>query len=159
VAAHCGIEFRHHEALEDARAAGAILVRAMAVSGMGLDAWLRRVAQPITGGATRGVGPTISQPGDPEGPLAGEVIVFTGVLTMTRADAAAEAAALGCKVTGGVSKKTTILVVGQHDLKRLGGYEKSSKHRRAEDLISQGVPMAILSEDDFCHLRKEYGDG
>jgi len=37
VAAQCGIEFRHHDAEEDARAAGLILVRAMSETGLGVD--------------------------------------------------------------------------------------------------------------------------
>lgn len=44
--------------------------------------------------------------------FAGETIVFTGTLTMQRKDAEAKAAAAGAKVTGAISKKTTIVVAG-----------------------------------------------
>jgi DNA polymerase III subunit epsilon len=42
-----GITFRHHDAAEDARAAGEILSRAMSDTGLTLEDWLWRVRQPI----------------------------------------------------------------------------------------------------------------
>jgi DNA polymerase-3 subunit epsilon len=75
----------------------------------------------------------IAQSGNPEGALYKEVLVFTGALQMTRSDAAKIAAAVGCLVEEGVTKRTTILVVGDQDALKLAGYEKSSKHRKAED--------------------------
>jgi DNA polymerase-3 subunit epsilon len=84
--------------------------------------------------------------------LAGEVVVFTGSLAIRRGEAATRAAKLGCDVRNAVTSKTTILVVGQQDLAKLGGYEKSSKQRKAEELISDGAAITILGEDDFMHL-------
>jgi len=51
-----------------------------------------------------------------------------------------------------LTKKTTILVVGDQDIKRLAGHKKSSKHRKAEKLISNGQPMRIIRETDFKEL-------
>ena len=65
------------------------------------------------------------------------------------------AAVAGCHVAGNVSKKTTILVVGTQDRSRLKGYEKSTKHRKAESLIEKGVEIQILSESDFAELINE----
>ena len=62
------------------------------------------------------------------------------------------AAQTGCIVTSGVNKKTTLLVVGDQDVVRLAGYERSSKHRRAEALIAKGQPIRILRETDFRRL-------
>ena len=45
-----------------------------------------------------------------------------------------------------------MLMVGTHDANRLRGYEKSSKHRKVEELIKTGVEIKILSEDDFFNL-------
>ena len=47
VAAHLKIEFQHHNARDDARAAGEILLRAMAETGLTVDQWLKRATQPI----------------------------------------------------------------------------------------------------------------
>ncbi len=82
----------------------------------------------------------------------GEVIVFTGALAIARSEAADLAASIGCEVAAGVTKKTTLLVVGDTDVQRLAGHEKSSKHRRAEELITQGLPLRIVRETDFREL-------
>lgn len=42
-----GYEFEHHDALEDAKACGHILLAAIDVSGLDLDTWRKRVRQPI----------------------------------------------------------------------------------------------------------------
>ena len=63
--------------------------------------------------------------------------------------AAVLAAAIGCRVGSGVTKKTTMLVVGDQGLKRLAGHDKSTNHRKAEELIEQGIPIRILKESDF----------
>jgi DNA polymerase-3 subunit epsilon len=153
VAAFCGVEFRHHDALEDARAAALVLLHAMDHVGLDLDGWQRRIRQPIFP-RPGGHGDSVACDGDPDGPLAGEVIVFTGALVMTRAEAAPTAAALGCNVRDTVTKATTILVVGLQDASKLKGYEKSSKHRKAETMIRGGAPLRILSEQDFMGLTR-----
>jgi DNA polymerase-3 subunit epsilon len=43
-------------------------------------------------------------------------------------------------------------VVGDQDVTRLAGHSKSSKHRKAEELIAKGVPIRILRESDFEEL-------
>ena len=55
-----------------------------------------------------------------------------------------------------VNKKTTLLVVGDQDVKKLAGHKKSNKHRRAEDLISKGQDIRILRESDFKELQELY---
>jgi DNA polymerase-3 subunit epsilon len=62
------------------------------------------------------------------------------------------AAAVGCEVVQGVTKATTLLVVGDMDIKRLAGHEKSSKHRKAEELVAKGFPIRIIRETDFREL-------
>ena len=146
-----GYEFEHHNALEDAKAAGRVLLAAMVETGLDLDGMLRRVSQPIDPSAG-GSGGAIKRDGNPDGPLFGEVVVFTGALEIPRRDAADLAAAAGCKVAQGVTKATTLLVVGDVDVKRLAGHEKSSKHRKAESLIDKGLPIRIIRETDFREL-------
>ena len=45
-----------------------------------------------------------------------------------------------------------MLVVGIQDASKLAGYEKSSKHRKTEELIQKGIPITILSEKDFVEM-------
>lgn len=145
-----GYEFRHHDALEDAKAAGQILLVAMKESGLDVEGWLGRVERPISKPAISMS--TIAQAENPQGPLHGEVLVFTGALQMTRSDAARMAVSVGCTVEEGVNKRTTILVIGDQDATKLAGHEKSSKHRKAEDLIRNGQEIEILAEKDFQRL-------
>jgi DNA polymerase-3 subunit epsilon len=149
IASHCGIQFRHHDALEDARAAGEVLLRAMSETGLGLDQWLVRVQEPIDPQGSR---PT--REGNPDGELFGEVVVFTGALSIPRREAANMAAEAGCAVAGSVGQTTTLLIVGDQDVRKLAGHEISSKHRKAEELIAKGQPIRILTERDFCTLLK-----
>lgn len=144
-----GIQFRHHDAMEDARATGLILVRAIKESGASIEEWLKLVAQPISPREEH----SIAQEGNPDGPLFGEVVVFTGALSMPRHDAAGLAAAAGCEVDTGITKRTTVLIVGDQDIGKLApGVEKSAKHQKAEDRIAQGQPIRILRESDFKRM-------
>lgn len=146
-----GYDFQHHNALEDAKAAGYVLLAAMAETGLDLEGVLRRVRQPIDPSSIRSRG-AIKREGDPDGLLFGEVVVFTGALEIPRREAADLAAAVGCEVAQSVTKATTLLVVGDVDVKRLAGHDKSSKHRKAEALIARGLPIRIIRETDFREL-------
>ena len=145
VTAHLGIEFQHHNAREDARAAGESLCRAISESGFSLEQWLIRSNQLV--GAFAIAKP--STQADPNGPLFGDVLAFTGSLSMLRREAADVAAKAGCEVADSVTKKTTILVVGDQDIRALNGHEKSGKHRKAEELIRKGQSIRIVDETDF----------
>lgn len=148
VCGELGISFTAHDAVEDARAAGEILLRAIGTTGIGLNAWMTRVQQPINPSS----GEPIAMDGNPDGVLAGEEIVFTGALTLPRREAAVLAAKAGCDVVAGVRKTTTLLIVGDQDIQKLAGHEKSIKHRKAEELIAKGYAIRILKESDFLHL-------
>ena len=83
----------------------------------------------------------------------GKVIVFTGELeTMTRNTAMSHASLYGFLIGSGVTKKTNCLVVGTQDLDKLAGHEKSSKHRKAEKLIDDGVNIQIITEHNFLKI-------
>ena len=146
-----GYEFRHHDALEDAKAAGHVMLAALRESQQDLEAWERRVNQPIDPERSSS-GTAIHRDGDPEGDLFGEIIVFTGALELPRREAADLAASIGCQVAPNVTKKTTILVVGDQDVSKLAGHEKSTKHRKAEQLAVEGHPIRIVRETDFKTL-------
>ena len=145
VASWCGIEFNHHDAEEDARAAGMVLLRAIADTGLNLREWLTQLQQ-------RTIAAPTTRTGAPDGPLAGNVVVFTGALSLPRREAADLAATAGCTVSGTVGKKTTLLVVGDQDVRKLAGHKRSRKHRDAESLIQAGHSIRILCERDFRQL-------
>jgi len=146
-----GYSFKHHDALEDAKAAGQVLIAAIEKTGLDVDSWLKRVCQPIDP-AQSSTGSAINRDGNPEGELYGEVLVFTGALEVPRRVAADLAANIGCTVAAGVTKKTTLIVVGDQDITKLAGKAKSSKHLKAEQLIAKGQAIRIIKESDFKEL-------
>ena len=157
VAAHFSIEYQAHDALEDARCAGLLLLRAVAETGLSPEQWLTRVSQPIDS-ANHGHGSSTwpakcKRDGNPDGDLYGEILVFTGQLSINRRQAADTAAAAGCRVDDNVTRHTTMLVVGDQDLQTLiAGHEKSAKYLKAEELIGQSQHIRILGESDFMRL-------
>ncbi|MGH8214911.1 MAG: helix-hairpin-helix domain-containing protein, partial [Rhodanobacteraceae bacterium] len=79
-----------------------------------------------------------------DGPLAGQTVVLTGTLAaLTRDEAKDKLEALGAKVAGSVSKKTSFVVAGE---------ASGSKLEKAESL---GVE--VRNEAQFLALLKEHG--
>ena len=78
-----------------------------------------------------------------EGPLTGKRYVITGTLErFSREDATARLEALGAKVTGSVSAKTTGLVVGEEP-----GASKLTKAQKADvPILSESDLLALLGE-------------
>ncbi len=158
IAQYLDIDFEHHDALEDAKAAAQIVLRAIDKTGYTVEDWFDIIPNSFSESnrqSTRwkrfeGLGKGID--GNPDGPLSGESLVFTGALFLPRKKAAKIASDLGCDIKTSVSKKTTLLVVGDQDMSLLAGYQKSSKHRKAEKLIGMGIPIKILSEKDFIEM-------
>jgi DNA polymerase III subunit epsilon len=145
IADQLGIDYRHHDALEDARAAGKVLLRAIKESGIGIEDWLAQSLKPLGG--------PICREGNPAGPVYGEYIVFTGALQIPRHEAAAMAARIGFTVSNSVSAHTSVLVIGDQDISRLRpGESLSTKRRKAEALIASGCSIRIIGESDFLAL-------
>lgn len=140
-----GYTFKHHDALEDAKAAGAIMLAAVEHSGLSAEDWLENFKHPRRS-------PSIEREGNSDGSFYGEVLVFTGALDIPRREAADVAARLGCTVKSGVTKNTTLLMVGDQDTTKPAGHSKSSKHRKAEELILKGQEIRILRQSDFVEL-------
>lgn len=147
------IKFDHHDALQDAIAAGLVVANACLIKEMSIEDWFQRIGMPINRSTSKtDYSASIKQEGNPEGSLFGENLVFTGALSLPRKEVAGIAAKIGCNVLNSVTQKTTILVVGTQDSTKLAGYEKSSKHRKVEELIEKGKIIKILSEKDFIKM-------
>lgn len=124
------------EALQTVPEVGPVLAAAV-VEWFSDDANRALVAK-LAAAGVRTTGP-ISATLEPVGPLAGKTFVLTGTLaTMSREDATAKIEALGGRVSGSVSRKTSYVVVGA---------EPGSKVDKARQL---GVPM--LEEAAFLAL-------
>lgn len=138
------LDFHHHDAGEDARAAAMVILHAEAHLELTFDELIKPARKHYPAAITR--------EGDPAGTLSGSVVVFTGALSMSRDEAADLAARVGMTVKPAVTRKTTHLVVGDQDLTVLAGHTKSGKHRRAEELQSAGHPIQIIGETEFKAL-------
>jgi DNA polymerase-3 subunit epsilon len=139
------LQFHHHDAGEDARAAAMVVLHAELHLRLSFEELIKPVGR-------KSYAAPITMNGDPKGALAGSVVVFTGALGMSRNEAAELAARVGMSVKPGVTKETTHLVVGDQDLTVLAGHTKSSKHRKAEDMQSAGHPILIIGESAFKSL-------
>lgn len=147
------IKFEHHDALQDAITAGLVVANACLIKEMSIEDWFQRIGTPLNQKTSKSdYSSSIKQDGNTEGSLFGENLVFTGALSLPRKEAAVIAAKIGCNVLDSVTQKTTILVVGTQDSTKLAGYEKSSKHRKAEELIEKGNSIKILTEKDFIKM-------
>lgn len=87
---------------------------------------------------------------NPESPIYGKTVVFTGTLvSMSRKDAQQVVADIGGVNKTGVTKNTDYLVVGQQDYRVVGDDGMSAKQEKAVKLIQGGSDLEILSEDEF----------
>ena len=141
---HLDLKFEHHDAEEDSRAAAEVVLLAQTVTGEDFS----KLAKP----RKQKYQTSVAVPGNQNGALYGHVACFTGQLSMSRVEAATFAAGAGITIKAGVSKKVTLLIVGDQDISTLAGHDKSSKHRRAEELQRQGHEIRILSETEFLKL-------
>jgi DNA polymerase III epsilon subunit-like protein len=156
---------RAHDALNDARLAGAVLQAAISESEAdGLDDLLDRVGVIFGdvrpdgwyGCHARALAASTIEPNldaDPDSAFYGKMVAFTGELAMVRREAWQLVAAAGGTPQDGVTKKTDFLVCGYQDVWKLAaGESKSHKLRRAEELHADGQPIEILIERDFFRM-------
>ncbi len=148
-----GYQFKHHDALEDAKAAGHIILAASRESGLNLSGLINLVQQPRVM-RKRSYRTSAPDPApNPEGILSGEIVAFTR-LSIPRREAVNIAANAGCRIVKGCGKRTTILVT---DDKQNWTY----KLAMAEELIKEGISIRIIKETDFrdiCAGTKSLGD-
>ena len=171
VAAALGVELaNHHDALCDAIATGevaAALLAKLDVDGTNGSAdgaeppidvlGVRRNRRP----GTLGRGSTYSSfrpasfvpnaDADPTHVFFGKKFVFTGEMeTLSREEAAELVTSRGGRITGSVSKLTSVLVVGEWDPTALSaGQELSGKAAKAIEVSRAGYPIQIWTEQDL----------
>ena len=154
------IDFQHHDALEDARAAASITLEALKDSGTSIREWVQELPSPRTRTRTQPewassvLGENVKQ-SSANDQLVGERIVFTGRLAVSRKEANRAAEEAGGEVHAGVKAATTMLVVGGHteaNLNQMKRRSKSSKQLQAERRIAAGQQIEILTEGEFWDL-------
>jgi DNA polymerase-3 subunit epsilon len=98
--------------------------------------------------------PEVNPEADPDHPLYGQVVVFTGALqTMTRPDAWERVAFVGGKPAPNPNKHTMILVEGMQDPTRLRpGMALSTKAEKIQALRAKGQSIEIMGEPEFLAL-------
>lgn len=140
---------QHHHALADARASGHVYV-ALAMAAIdnpdgfaGGPIRVRVTSQPL---------PTADSTANPDHPLYGAKVAFTGSLdSMTRREAWDQLVKIGGTPQQGVTRQTTHLVIGPSEYQGqvLTGDAMTGKMRRAAGLRANGQPIEIMSENDF----------
>ena len=176
VAHHLGIEFTHHQAVEDAYASALVvllaarqstlasLVELLAARGLAMGRLYRDGYEPARARRRQRANfPSYPcKPGDltpqteafdEDHPFYGQVVVFTGTLqAMPRVAAWQAVVDAGGTCADTITKKANYLVVGDQDMRMLNGHEKSGKMRKAEDLCAKGCPIEVISENEFLRL-------
>lgn len=165
VADRLGIEIDHHDAKSDAIGSGLVTVEAMKVLGCStLEEALSktnrdwgRVERDLSWNTGQkdlkaaDFQPDAAGDFDPEHPLFGRTVVFTGTLqSMERREAFKRLAEVGGVPGNGVTKKTNLLVVGEQELSRLAsGASMSSKMEKARTLRTGGQDIELIGEAEF----------
>lgn len=148
-----GIEFKHHNALEDARAAGMIFCRLLTDTQTNPEDWTV-AATKASASKWKNYGEKTKAAKPSEGPLSHHYICFTGSLSIPRSEAVKMATDAGAGISPSPTKKTTLVVVGEQDLAIVGDTGKSSKQRKAEQMIANEHPLNIIGEHEFLTLVK-----
>ena len=175
VCKHYNIQFNHHDALDDAVAAGKIIInlcKEQQVSSLEqlatkLNFRTGKLNEndyiPFSTKAVRKSGWNTSlyddispqtTEFDNEHPFFEKYIVFTGALSnLNRADAMQMVVNVGGFIKpNNLTQKTNYLVVGNYDFGHYGEGFKSSKLQKAEQYIQKGLDIEIISENDFFKM-------
>lgn len=94
---------------------------------------------------------------DSEHPLFNKVCVFTGTLNrFDRRDAMQIVVNLGGSCRDNITKDTDFLVMGAQDYSKFSDGKKSTKTKKAEQLILSGHDIGIITEDVFYEMIADY---
>lgn len=167
IAKKLGIQFKHHDALEDSRAAAMIFEEILKINEVesmeDLHEKLKvRIGQVYQGGYkpaevkhienhlnVKSIKPQTDK-FDINNEFYNKNVVFTGTLqSMVRKEAVQKVVNVGGVCSNSVTKSTNYLVMGVQDYSKFVDGEKSSKLKKAEQLIANGQELEIITEDDF----------
>jgi len=171
VCEYLGVEFKHHDAGEDAVACAEVALRASIQFRAPTIAELMKSAGISTGqlhpggynpchiqqthGGLAAVRATTSN-FNQHHPFFEKTVVFTGTLqSMVRKEAAQKVVNSGGHCGESVARETNFLVLGDLDFSKLKSGVKSSKLRKAESLLAGGGDIEIISEADFLRMLAE----
>ncbi len=156
-------EFEHHNAETDALKSAQILIKLIEISGVNsvnelLEHLNVRKGQ-LNSSSWKGCVSThptklvenVNPNADPEHPIYGQCIVFTGTLaSMSRQEAWDKVCEVGGDPDNAVTKRTTILVQGLQDPSKFRpGEALSGKARKVVELIKKGQKIELMSEQEF----------
>lgn len=151
-----GIEFKHHDAGDDARACAMVVLAAEQQLGV---ASLQELVSAIGLHPRRlgGVRHSITSPSDraPRDlhPLLGKRVCFTGTMdSMTRPEAVASLEDVGGESKPGVSKLIDYLVIGDGPYADFLNGIMTSKPAKAIELVAEGYGVEIIPEHEFLTL-------
>ena len=167
VASELDIQFKHHNAVDDAYAASMILMNVLDESGYASIDDLTKaydisygrihpdgyrpcsVAKKYISEDLRTLQPHISEFNE-ENMFYKKTVVFTGSLSgFTRKEAAQKVVDAGGFVENGVNQQTDFLVLGTQDYSRLVDGKASSKMKKALKMHENGHHIQLISEGDF----------
>lgn len=170
ISKYLNIEFKHHDALEDAIACSKIMTNIIKTNNIDNiqelhDKLQVKIGKIFDGGYAptqvkssshkinvNEISPETSE-FDESNAFYDKMVVFTGTLSsMPRKDAMQMVVNVGGKCNNGVTKATNYLVMGIQDYSKFTDGEKSSKLKKAEELISKGADLEIIGEDEFLQL-------
>lgn len=161
----------HHDAGADADAAAQVMLRLAKEHGAATveelaaasrvrlgelrpDAW-RGCTAKQSGGGLPIDWPATDPDADPDHPLFGRVLVFTGGLGIPRREAAQAVASLGAKPEPGVTKRTDYLVIGDGFTGNDPKDFHTGKAAKAMKWRQKGKQIEVLTELDLIHLLTE----
>lgn len=99
---------------------------------------------------------SVSIDANPDHPLYGMTVVFTGKMeSMKRDDARTAVVRIGGNAPDRLTQETDLLVVGVQDFRVVGEKGLSGKMKTAAKYKEKGVSIEIIDEDDFIELLGE----
>jgi DNA polymerase-3 subunit epsilon len=171
VADECGVTLvRHHDAGADAAACAGIVINLAERAGAGdlstlasgLHVMMGRMGPDLWSGchgrvtsSGHPVPPGAAPDADPAHPLFGQVVVFTGALDLRREDAWQAVAACGATAEPNVTKRTTMLVVGDGFTGDDPAAFHTGKAAKAVKWRAKGHRIEVLTESDLADMLAE----